>query len=73
MPLYTVLLHKIKLSEYRIGIKFGKDLLGIKRNHYLTKIVNSYIVYDLDDWPRNPTNDFKFKNFSFGATNLVKK
>ena len=49
MPLYTVLLHKIRLSEYRIGIKFGKDLLGIKRNHYLTKIVNSYIVYDLDD------------------------
>ena len=48
MPLHTVLLHKIKLSEYRIGIKFGKDLLAIKRNHYLSKIVNSYILYDLD-------------------------
>ena len=31
-----------------------------------------YIVYDLDAWPRNPTNIFKFKNYLFGSTNIVK-
>ena len=38
----------------------------------MTKIVNVYIVYDLDAWPRNPTNNFKFKNCLLGATNIVK-
>ena len=28
-------------------------------------------VYDLDVLPRNPTNDFKFKNSIFGATNVA--
>ena len=55
-----------------MGIKFEKDPLAIEQNSYLTKIVNVYIVYDLDAWPRNPTNNFKFKNCLFGATNMVK-
>ena len=38
----------------------------------MTKIVNVYTVYDLAAWSRNPTNNFKFKNFLFGATNIVK-
>ena len=38
----------------------------------MAEIVNVYIVYDLDAWPRNPTNNFKIKNFLFGATNIVK-
>ena len=29
-------------------IKFDKDALGVKQNNYLTKIVNFYIVYDLE-------------------------
>ena len=33
---------------FRIGRKFDKDPLGIKQNNYLTKLVNVYIVYDLD-------------------------
>ena len=36
------------------------------------KIVNVYVVYDLDAWPRNHTNNFKFKNCLFGATSVVK-
>ena len=71
-PLYTAFLHSIKLSEYRIGTKFDKDLLAIEQNNYLTKIVNVYIVCDLDAWPRNPTNNFKFKNCLFGATYVIK-
>ena len=31
-----------------------------------------YIVYDLPAWSRNSTNNFKFKNYLFGATNRVK-
>ena len=47
-PLYTAFLHSIKLSEYRIGTKFDKDPLAVEQNNYLIKIVNVYIVYDLD-------------------------
>ena len=71
-PLYTAFLNSIKLHEYRIGIKFDKDPLAVEQKIYLTKIVNVYIVYDLDAWPRNPTNNFKFKNCLFGATTIVK-
>ena len=70
--LYPAFLNSIKLSEYRIGIKFGKDPSAVEKNNYLIKNFKRYIVYDLDAWPRNPTNNFKFKNFLFGATNLVR-
>ena len=71
-PLYTAFLNSMKLYEYRIGMKFDKDLLAVEEKIYLMKIVNVYIVYDLDAWPRNPTNNFKFKNCLFGATTIVK-
>ena len=45
-----------------MGIKFDNDPLAVEQNNYLTKIVNVYIVDDLAAWPRNPTNNFKFKN-----------
>ena len=71
-PLYTAFLDSIKPSEYRIGINFDKYLLAVEQNNYLSKIVNIYIINDLNAWPRNPTNNFKFKNCLFGATNIVK-
>ena len=55
-----------------MGIKFDKDLLAVEQNNYLTNIVNVYIVYVLAAWPRNSSNNFKFKNCLFGATNIVK-
>ena len=55
-----------------MGIKFDKDPLAVEQNTYITKIGNVYIVYELDARPRNPTNNFKFKNCLFGATNIVK-
>ena len=61
-PLYTAFLHNTKLSKYRIGIKFDNDPLAIEQNNYLAKIVNVYIVHDLNAWSRNPSNNFKFKN-----------
>ena len=38
----------------------------------MSKIVNVYIIYNLDAWSKNPTNNFKFKNCLFGATSVVK-
>ena len=64
--------HYILLSEYRIGIKFDKDPLAVEQNNYLTKIVNVYIVYHLHAWTRNPTDNFKFNNCLFGATDIFK-
>ena len=64
-------MHSIKVFVYKIEIKFDKDPLAMEQN-YLTKTVVVYIVFGLDGWPRNPTNNFKFKNCLFGATNVVK-
>ena len=71
-PLYIAFLNNIKLSEWRMGIKFDKDPLAVEQNNYLTKIKSVYIAYDIDVWPRNPTNNFKFENCLFGAINTVK-
>ena len=57
-----------------MGIKFDKDTLTVEQNNCLTKSVNVYIAYELakNEWPRNPTNNFKLKNCLFGATSVVK-
>ena len=70
--LYTAFLHSIKLSEYKMEIKFDKDPFAVKQNNYLTKTVNVYIVYDLDAWSGNPADNFKFNNCLFWTTNIVK-
>ena len=64
-------MNSIQRSEYIKGIKFDKGPLAVEQINYLTKIVNVYIAYDLNAWPRKPTNNFKFKNCLFGATNIV--
>ena len=55
-----------------MGKKFNKDSLAVKQNNYVTKIVNACIIYELNAWPRNPTKNFKLKNFLFGAISIVK-
>ena len=47
-PLYIAFLHSIKFSEYIIGIKFDKDSLAVEQNSCWSRIVNVYIVFDLD-------------------------
>ena len=61
-PFYTAFLHSIKPSGYNMGTKIDKYHLAVQQNNYSSKIVNVYIVYELDTYPRNPTNNFKFKN-----------
>ena len=54
-----------------MGIKFDKDPLPVEKNNYATNIVHVYIFYDIEAWPRNPSNNFKFKNCLFGATSVA--
>ena len=44
----------------------------MEQNNYLSKTVHFYIVFDLDIWPRNLNNNFKFKNCLFGVTSIAK-
>ena len=39
---------------------------------YSYVILNLYIVYELNTWPRNPTNNFLLKNHFFGTFKLVR-
>ena len=55
-------MHRVKLSGYRMVIKFDKDPLAVEQNIYWSKIVNVYFAYDLGAWSRNRTKNFKFKN-----------
>ena len=68
---YTAFLHNIKLSGYKMVIKFGKDPLAVEQNKYFTKIVNIYIVSDLDAWLKFLLQNFAIKNCLFGATSIV--
>ena len=55
-----------------MAIKFGRDPLAVEQNSYATNIVNANIVYKLNSWPKNPLDNFIFKNCLFGATNIFK-
>ena len=46
LPLHTAFLHSIKLFGYNMKIKFDKEPLVVEQNHYTTKIVNGYIIYE---------------------------
>ena len=59
-------------SGYRMRIKFIKIPLFAEQNNFTKKVINVYIVYDLDTWLRNPTNKLKFKNYLFATTNIIK-
>ena len=43
-------------------IEFDKDPLAVEENNYLTKILNVYIVYDLDAWSKILCRNFTIKN-----------
>ena len=53
-------------------LELKKDSTNYRGTNYATEIVNGYIIYDLDAWPRNPNNNFKFENCLFDANNIVK-
>ena len=43
-----------------------------RETNFKTKIVNGYIVYDLDYCPKIPLRNFTWKSCLFGAANIVK-
>ena len=45
----------------------NNNVLAVEQNNYATKVVNAYIVYDVDNL--NPLNNFVLKNCLIGATN----
>ena len=55
-----------------MGIKFDKDSLALEQNNYATKIVNAYIIYRLNAWLIDPTNNFKLRNCLFCVTSIIK-
>ena len=61
-PLYTAFLHSIKLSGHEMRIEFNKNSLAAEQNNFLTKIVNVYIVYDLEAWLKILLRNFTLKN-----------
>ena len=39
---------------------------------YSNFILNLYIVYELNNWSDNPSNDFEIRNCLFGTAKLVR-
>ena len=72
IALHGAFLPNVKYFRNKIGIQFNSTLLVIEQNNYATKIANVYIVYDLDNWPKNPLRKITLKNCLFGSTNIVK-
>ena len=72
LPLNGAFLPNIKYFGYKIGIQLNNTPLVVEQNNYTTKIVNAYIVYDLENWSNSPLRNFTLKNCLFGATNIAK-
>ena len=51
-PIYTTFLHSIDCSGYKVRIKSYKDPLAVEQKNYVTKIVNIYIAYGSNAWPK---------------------
>ena len=68
----VLLLPNVKYFGYKIEIQFNNTLLVIEQNNYASRIVRFYIVYDLNNSPKNPLRNFTLKSYLFGGTNIVK-
>ena len=64
-------LHSIKLSGFKVGIKFDKDPLPVEQTNGTTKIITVYIIYDLDNCSSNNLRNFTLKNCFFGGITIV--
>ena len=65
-------LPNVKYFWNKIGIQFNNPALVIEQSNYATRIVNNYIVYDLDNWTKKSLRNFTLKNVLFGSTNTIK-
>ena len=62
------------LANDKVILKFSKSVLVQKRSFFLYSsfFLNLYIVYELRNWPQNPTNSFPLKSCLFGTVKLVR-
>ena len=62
------------LANSRVILKFNNSVLVHKNSSSLHSnfILNLYIVYELNNWPHYPTNNFPLKNYLFGAIKYVR-
>ena len=62
------------LANGRVILKFNNSVLAQKSSSslYSNFILNLHIVYERNNWPRNPTNNFPLKNCLFGTVKLVR-
>ena len=72
LPSHGAFLLTIKYFGYKGGVQLNNSPLVVEQNNYEPKTVNTCVVYDLDNWPIIPLDNFTFKNCLFGATNNVK-
>ena len=63
---------RLRYYAKKMWIYLNKSPLVVEQNNYSTKIVNAYIVYDLNDSPKVPLRNFILKNYLFGTTNILK-
>ena len=62
------------LTNGRVILKFNNSVLVQKNSSSLCSnvIINLYIVYELNNWPRNHINTFPLKNCLFDTVSLVR-
>ena len=62
------------LANDKVILKISKSVLVQKRSFFLYSsfFLNLYIVYELRNWPQNPTNSFPLKSYLFGTVKLVR-
>ena len=66
IALHGALLSNVNDFGNKIGIQINNAPLVVEQN-YVSRIVNVYIVYDLDNWPKNPLRNFTHKKlFAWG-------
>ena len=72
LPLNDVFLPNKKYFGHKIGLQLNNTPLVVEQSNYETKNLNAYIVYNLDNWPKNPLRNFTSKNSLVGATNIIR-
>ena len=65
-------LPNLKYFGYKTGLPFNNTSSVADQHNYTKKVVNVYIIYNLDHWPRIPLRSFTLKHYLFGVTNIVK-
>ena len=71
-PLHGAFLPQLRYDARKICVHVTKSPLVVEQNNHSTKIINAYIVYDLNDWPKVLLRNVTLKNCLFGATNIIK-